>query len=258
MSARFFGHFLLEREVITSQALLQALSVQEKNNATLGNLAVSHGLLTKEEIQRLHRQQRTVDRKIGELAVEQGLLSAEQTAALVDEQQRLHVRLGEALVTVGALERKRMQSELAVFLKAQEAISQGASTTFLDQTARLVQNLLLRLARLQAKVGSSVNGASNGFAFAVSTLVPHWEIILACNDRVARAISCGLLGFQPPDLNPKDDEQSLCEFWSALSHQLGGTGLARSVILPPVPKKKAQSCELHSTEGSFSLIFVPL
>ncbi|NTW88764.1 MAG: chemotaxis protein CheX, partial [Desulfobulbaceae bacterium] len=41
MAVKFFGQFLIEQGVVTSDALLNAINLQDKNNLKLGEMAVA-------------------------------------------------------------------------------------------------------------------------------------------------------------------------------------------------------------------------
>ncbi len=46
MAVKFFGQFLVEQGIVTSEALLNAINLQDKNNLKLGEMAVAMGLIT--------------------------------------------------------------------------------------------------------------------------------------------------------------------------------------------------------------------
>ena len=54
MAVKFFGQFLVEQGIVTGEALLNAINLQDKNNLKLGEMAVAMGLITPENIQRAH------------------------------------------------------------------------------------------------------------------------------------------------------------------------------------------------------------
>jgi hypothetical protein len=258
--SRFFGQFLLERGLITPQALLEALAIQEQVNAPIGTLAVRQGLLTPENVAALHREQRTEDLRLGELAIRHGLLDADQTAALLAEQRRTHTRLGEALVRIGALTREDLARELDAFERAEAAHTPPHErlephSALIERTLRLTQTLFLRLAHVTVKLGEV--GAAPSFSHVAMADIGAAHLYLACGDAVARVITCGMLGFEPADIDPADMNETVAEFLSALATQLGGTAPARVVSLPNPLPAKARLFELHTAEESLALIFDP-
>ena len=82
MSAKFFGQYLIEEGAISSSQLREALDLMESDYEKLGELAVKLGYLRKEDVARLHREQRYVDSPLGELAIERSLMTREQLEEL--------------------------------------------------------------------------------------------------------------------------------------------------------------------------------
>ena len=103
MAVKFFGQFLIERGLVSSDSVLKAIELQEKTNLKLGEMAVSMGLITNQDIERAHNAQRSKDLKLGDMLVDMGILSPEQLEQVIARQKRTHLYIGEALVQIGAL-----------------------------------------------------------------------------------------------------------------------------------------------------------
>lgn len=258
---RFFGQFLLERDIITPQALLKALSLQDQNNEQLGTIAVRRGLMTLQDVAALHRAQRTTDKRLGELAVGRGLIDHDQANALLEEQRRAYVRLGEALVRTGALTRDILERELAVFEAEQIAAVAPAGPAIepqgalVERTLRLTQTLFHRLAHVTVKLGGMGSAPSVAFPHAAVADIGPSRLYLAYEAAVAHRVTCGMLGFEAENLDPADMNGSLTEFLSALVTQLGSSGNARIMPLPEPLPAGARLFEFYTANETIAIVF---
>jgi len=120
MAVKFFGQFLVEHDAVTSEALLHAIELQERNNLKLGEMAVAMGFITQQDITTAHSAQLSKDMKLGDLLVDLGLLSSMQLEEVIAHQKATHLYIGEALVKVGALTPEKLDHYLSAF-KADQA-----------------------------------------------------------------------------------------------------------------------------------------
>jgi len=67
MRVKFFGQVLLEQGEIDELQLRQALDLMERENRTIGELAVSAGFASEAEGRRVNGEQRRLDLSFGEL-----------------------------------------------------------------------------------------------------------------------------------------------------------------------------------------------
>lgn len=119
MGVEFFGQFLLRRRVIRREQLLEAIALQEAENAPLGQYAVRLGFLTKDDCDRILSEQQRNSRRFGEIAVELGLLSSSQIDELITRQKNDHLFLGDALLKLGHIDPVRLTAELSEFNQSQ-------------------------------------------------------------------------------------------------------------------------------------------
>ncbi|RMG19446.1 MAG: hypothetical protein D6729_05215 [Deltaproteobacteria bacterium] len=158
---KFFGQFLLERGVVSRDALVTALELQDERNMRLGAYAVRRGYMTEADAERLNHQQLTVDRRFGELAVEAGLLTPEQVQELLTLQQNDYLLLGEALLELGQLDRATLERELKAFKDDQArylvddvVFPPGVrDASLLALPVDLTAKILLRTVGLTTKIG---------------------------------------------------------------------------------------------------------
>ena len=122
MSAKFFGQYLIEEGAISSSQLREALDLMESDYEKLGELAIKLGYLRKEDVSRLHREQRYVDSPLGELAIERGLMTREQLEELLSRQRDTRLRIGEALVRLGYIEESKIETHFLTFKRDQDQL----------------------------------------------------------------------------------------------------------------------------------------
>lgn len=119
MAVKFFGQYLLESNLVSPEALVQAIELQERTNLKFGEMAIAIGYLSKEDIQRAHRAQASKDSRLGDLLVEMGLLTTDQMNEVVRRQKANHLHIGEALVSLDALTQEQLQVHLEAFTQDQ-------------------------------------------------------------------------------------------------------------------------------------------
>jgi CheY-specific phosphatase CheX len=117
---RFFGHYLVSKEIITPAKLAAATEYQTQVNVRLGEYAVARGLLNQSEVDKITAQQLSEDLLFGEVAVKMGLLENTSLNELLAAQRLDHMLLGEALVALGYVTKEEIDEALAVFLREEE------------------------------------------------------------------------------------------------------------------------------------------
>lgn len=162
MSAKFIGQFLLEKGLITREALLEATEHQQRVNLPLGALAVAKGLLSEANAEAINLEQQRTDKRFGEIAIARNLLNSQQLDELLRVQKVERVFLGEILVERGHISLEKFEAELVLFKEMQEWSAELVKVDlhtlphreviedFLDVTLKI----LLRVAREQVKITS--------------------------------------------------------------------------------------------------------
>ncbi|MBJ6726476.1 chemotaxis protein CheX [Geomesophilobacter sediminis] len=115
MAVKFFGQFLLEKGVVSREAIIKAVELQESVNLKFGETALELKLLTEKDIKKIHDAQRSEDLMLGDMAVKLGILTKDQISQILEHQQKSHLRIGEALVRVGALTAEELPGYLKEF-----------------------------------------------------------------------------------------------------------------------------------------------
>jgi hypothetical protein len=202
---RFFGQFLLSNGLVDERSLAEATHRQAAINLPLGALALGKGLLSERQVLKIHTEQKRTDRRFGEIAVDLGFLTRGQLDLLLSEQKATHSLLGEVLVDMGALQREALDRALKTYEKEQAAAEEAAKTALakapradvVQIAADLTGRMLLRMGRLQAKVGRVVPGGQlpalgRIFSQRVSGGLP-FGYLLALDDAVALGLARSML-----------------------------------------------------------------
>lgn len=101
MFSQYFGHYLLNRNLITHEQLIDALEFQKSVHVKLGVIAVDKGYLTSTQVDEVHEKQKQIDKRFGEIAVELGYLTEAQVEELISHQKQGYLYLAQALVDRG-------------------------------------------------------------------------------------------------------------------------------------------------------------
>ncbi|BCS54878.1 chemotaxis protein CheX [Geobacter sp. SVR] len=176
MAVKFFGQFLVEKGIVTREALLRAIELQESKNLKFGEMAVEMGYVTRDDIERAHAAQFSKDAKLGDILVEQGILTPDQLNEIVTRQKNTHLYIGEALVLIGAITEGQLQQHLEAF-KADQAqyvsdrieLPAGlANSAIWEMTADLTFKMITRVLALAHRPGKCevVKEVSSNFMMA--------------------------------------------------------------------------------------------
>lgn len=98
MFSQYFGHYLLNNGLLTSEQLHTALQLQQTTHVKFGVIAVDEGLLTSAQVEEIHEKQKQQDKRFGEIAVDLGYLSNEQVEEMLTAQKKNHLLLAQAIV----------------------------------------------------------------------------------------------------------------------------------------------------------------
>lgn len=124
MFTQLFGHYLLNKGIITGEQLRAALEAKNGTRAKLGALAIDAGYMTAEQVEQVHEEQRRVDKRIGDIAVGMGFLTSEQVDELLARQKTANIVLGQTLIDLGYLTNKQFEEALSGY---------KASASFADE-----------------------------------------------------------------------------------------------------------------------------
>ena len=139
MFTQFFGSYLLNNHLVTSEQLSKALEMQSKVHVKLGVLAINAGYLTAEQVDRLHHMQALEDKRIGDLAVDTGYMTVEQVNELLSAQKTGYLLLGQALVDSGSM----TNGQFAIALEAYKQTNRLTDNEFSDGKASAVKQVIV-------------------------------------------------------------------------------------------------------------------
>ena len=162
LGMKFFGQYLLEKGDITKDQLLKAVDYQKGVNLSLEEMAVQKGLLTKDQLDKIHAIQKDdLDREFGEIVQEQDFLTKQDIDKLFEEQKQNRIYIGQALVKIGALVPEQLSDHLREFKEEQEKDEWAIGTkleglknklvvkTFVNFTMKIFQKIVRELVKLK-------------------------------------------------------------------------------------------------------------
>lgn len=117
MIPKFFGQYLLERQIIDGKQLVEAIEFQEKAKQKLGEIAITNGFISEKQAKEVNLLQQSTDKMFGELALENNYITQKQLDKIIIIQKNSHVYLGEALIALKILTKKQVNEELKKFHK---------------------------------------------------------------------------------------------------------------------------------------------
>lgn len=139
MFSQYFGHYLLNRDLITHEQLVDALEFQKSVHVKLGVIAVDKGFMTSDQVDEVHEKQKQVDKRFGEIAVELGYLTEAQVDELISHQKQGYLFLAQALVDRGYMTMEQFSNALNDYKKENslsdeqfEAIQNGNVDTIIE------------------------------------------------------------------------------------------------------------------------------
>lgn len=250
MAVKFFGQFLVEQGIVSREALINAIDLQDQKNLKLGEMAVSMGYITQNDIERAHNAQMSKDMKLGDLLVEMGFLTLAQLNDVITRQKNTHLYIGEALVQVGALSSENLQQHLADF-KADQAqyISDGielpgniANSNIWEMTADLTFKMITRVLDLQFRPGKcvKVEVLSPNFMMAAMDLSGDVEAryLISVSEELQHSVARAILREESVAGEPSEVlEDTVMEFVNVVCGNVAAKASQMGVIMninPPV------------------------
>ena len=250
MAVKFFGQFLVEQGIVTSEALLSAINLQDKNNLKLGEMALSMGLITSANIQKAHNIQMSRDVRIGDLLIEMGFLTLPQLNDIVTRQKNTHLYIGEALVQVGAFTNDDLQKHLNAF-KADQAqyVSNGIelpitspSDKIWEMTADLTYKMVTRVLDLQFRPGKCTLATVIPTNFMLAAMDLNGDVearyLISVSEGLQKTIAKAILNENSVDNEPTEVlEDTVMEFVNVVCGNVAAKASQMGVIMninPPV------------------------
>ena len=250
MAVKFFGQFLVEKSLVSREALIKAIDLQDQKNLKLGEMAINMGYVTQTEIERAHNAQMSKDMKLGDLLVEMGILTLNQLNDVITRQKNTHLYIGEALVLVGALSGEKLQQYLVDF-KADQAqyVSERielpvniANNLVWEMAADLTYKMITRVLDLQFRPGKcqTVSTVDSNFMMAAMDLSGDVEAryIISVSEAIQKSVAKAILREDTVDDEPLEVlEDTVMEFVNVVCGNVAAKASQMGVIMeinPPV------------------------
>lgn len=250
MAVKFFGQFLVENNLVSREALLKAIDLQEQNNLKFGEMALSMGYVTQAEIERAHNAQMSKDLKLGDLLIEMGIMTVDQLNDVITRQKNTHLYIGEALVLVGALTSEKLQQHLDEF-KADQAqyvsdrieLPEGVSNGLVwEMTADLTYKMITRVLDLQFRPGKcqAVSTVDSNFMMAAMDLSGDVDAryIISVSEKLQKTIARAILREESVEDEPAEVlEDTVMEFVNVVCGNVAAKASQMGKIMninPPV------------------------
>ncbi len=139
MYAQFFGNFLLSRNIVTCDQLIQAMKKKSTEHMKLGTLAIHASYMTAKEVDEIYIEQTHQDKRFGELAIKDGYLTKAQVTELLKDQGPDYLLLGQVLVEEGIIDNEQLQSLIIEYQSANEL---DDFVDYSEETQESIQHLV--------------------------------------------------------------------------------------------------------------------
>lgn len=143
MYAQFFGNYLLSKNVVTHDQLIQAMHKKSTTQIRLGTLAIHAGYMTASEVDRVIIMQTHQDSRFGEIAISEGYLTETQVTELLKQQKPDFLLLGQALVEDGVLDNQQLQDLIVDYQSENELGDFEYSAETQDAIEHMIQNFFV-------------------------------------------------------------------------------------------------------------------
>lgn len=117
MFSQLFGHYLIDKRIITPDEYRATIENQLKVRVKLGTIAIAEGMLTEKQVDDINRLQMQQDKRFGDIAVEKGLLTDDQICALLAKQGNPYMQFVESITQSAGLSAGVIEKTLAVYQK---------------------------------------------------------------------------------------------------------------------------------------------
>lgn len=211
MAIKFFGHYLLDEDLLTNEQLVEAVDYQSKCNLSLGELAVREDYITAKEADKINDKQRSLDKRFGEVAIDLGLLIDEQIEKLLAIQKKEKIFFGEILLRKNFLDETTLNNALKNFEDAQklEVVQLNDKVASLDKndviktSIAILQKLYPRIVHDFIKLVEVDESSKLEGIIALQKMRGdiHLDFAIQAEDQVAFAISSQFLKMEVSEMD---------------------------------------------------------
>lgn len=140
MYTQFLGNYLLNKNYITKEQLIEALQYQKNVHLKLGVLAIHAGYMTASQVEQVHIMQTHKNGRFGELAIEAGFLTKEQVDFLLNSQKPDYLLLSQALVDKGYMTTSQFEEAMTDYQSEYQISDTDFANEQNDKIMQLIQN----------------------------------------------------------------------------------------------------------------------
>lgn len=109
------GNYMVSKNILTAQELIDTLDKVDQVRVKLGLIAVSEGFITKEQAEEINRKQETCDKRFGDIAVEGGYMKQAQLEKVLKLQGNAYLAFMQTLVDQGIIGIGEMENIIEEF-----------------------------------------------------------------------------------------------------------------------------------------------
>ena len=140
MYTQFFGNFLINRNVITPEQLITAISKESTSHLKLGTLAMYHNLMSASEVDAVIAAQKQDHKSFQEVAVRGKYLTKEQVGKLLTGRSPEYLLLGQLLVETGTISNSDLEVLINDYEAAHEILDLDLETDQKEQVTKLIRH----------------------------------------------------------------------------------------------------------------------
>ncbi len=283
MSIKFFGQFLLEKNIIKPEELLEAVKYQESHNLRFGEYAQLKGYIAKQDVKTILNEQKRTDMQFGELAVKLNIMTVDQIQEILTMQKNDHILIGQALVQKGFITTEILEREVALFNEDQRQYITGEimitaevdNPEVIKDFVDITQKMIRRVANITVKPDSGVLGLSEPRHNDVTVRINlygdlTYDYIISATLPISVKLVSGIIG-EDASKEPReviiDGIKEFCNIACGnIIAKMAKTGKTVNIsppeeidflsYIPTARSKKAVYFTLASPEGDIDLILV--
>lgn len=132
------GNYLVETGKITKEQLKQTLDKQDSVRVKLGLIAVAEGMMSLAQTNEVNRLQALMDRRFGDIAVSKGYLTEEQVGKLLQEQGNSYMSFIQTLVDSELIAMEEVDELVNTFRQAKGYSNSEIDALKSDEVDRIV------------------------------------------------------------------------------------------------------------------------
>ncbi|RXJ04165.1 hypothetical protein DS745_01910 [Anaerobacillus alkaliphilus] len=142
MFSKYFGNFLLNKGIITSEQLNEVFQEEKNSHVKLGILALNKGFMSLSQIEEVNQAQMATDKRFGEIAIEKGYLTIDKLEELLTGQKTSYLLLSQILLDKNILTMEQISRHLFTYKNENGLSNEELQELTSDNVERIVSNSL--------------------------------------------------------------------------------------------------------------------